>query len=366
MAFSQENDVILIKLEGTGDPTVYVPTASGVVRGIASFKYEDFIVDGGHVEIKPERIDEIIKPELEKKVDRIDTSGLHAYTHNGEDDGEIPISSIGGSGTLVQTQPSGQVVVPLVPSSNNSATSKQYVDTKIDKTEKGAPDGVAPLGEDGIIPIKFLSIPGDLKYRGTWNPAAIPNPINWNNPEDEGSYYKAEASGEFPVGSGILWNVGDWIISKGTIWERIPTDTPTAVLPEGDKVLMRTPDGRAKGANAIEPDDLVNKSQLDGFRNRVQTAADNVDYAITVAIQSAGVADTALNNSVDAQTQSGQAIDTADAADESAKLTAARTKAINDKMQNAADNADFSVSMVMTLLAELEDIKQRLTALENN
>lgn len=242
---------------------------------------------------------------------------------------------------------------------------KYLQDTKIDKTEKGAPNGVAPLGEDGIIPIEYLSIPGDLKYRGTWNPAAVPNPINWNSPEEHGSYYKATAGGEFPVGSGTIWSVGDWIISNGTEWERIATDTPTSVLPEGDKVLMRTSDGRAKGANAIEPYDLVNKAQLDGFRNRVQTAADNVDYAITVAIQSAGVADTALNNSVDAQTQSGQAIDTADAADESAKLTAERTKAINDKMQNAADNADFSVSMVMTLLAELEDIKQRLTALEN-
>lgn len=50
MAFSQENDVILIKLEGAGNPTVYVPPASDTVKGIASFSDEDFEVIDGHVE----------------------------------------------------------------------------------------------------------------------------------------------------------------------------------------------------------------------------------------------------------------------------------------------------------------------------
>lgn len=231
--------------------------------------------------------------------------------------------------------------------------------TKLDKTEKGAPSGIAPLGEDGVIPIKYLSIPGDLKYRGTWNPGEVPNPINWNEPEERGSYYKATASGEFPAGSGIIWNVGDWIISEGNVWERIASDTPASVSPEGDKVVMRTPDGRAKGANAIEPDDLVNKQQLDGFRNRVQAAEDNVGYAINIAIQSANLAE-------GAQEQSAQAVGTADAADENARLAVEKAKATNDKMKNAAENADFSVAMVMALLAEIEEIKQRLTALENN
>ena len=59
MAFSQDNDVILIKLEGTGNPTVYVPPAAKgddtAVKGIASFSDEDFEVINGHVSASPIR-----------------------------------------------------------------------------------------------------------------------------------------------------------------------------------------------------------------------------------------------------------------------------------------------------------------------
>ena len=51
MAFSQDNDVILIKLEGIGNPTVYAPIASETVKGIASFEDGEFVVDGGHVQL---------------------------------------------------------------------------------------------------------------------------------------------------------------------------------------------------------------------------------------------------------------------------------------------------------------------------
>lgn len=253
MAFSQENDVILIKLEGTGDPTVYVPTASGVVRGIASFKYEDFVINGGHVEIKPERIDEIIKPELEKKVDRIDTSGLHAYTHNGEDDGEIPISSIGGSGTLVQTQPSGQIIVPLVPDSNTSATSKHYVDTEVDA--------------------KIAAIPKSLQYIGTWDAHTNTPALIENTPEKTGNYYIVDTNG---VQFGIDWHIGDWIISNGHQWNKIDnSDTPFSTEPESDRLVMRTTDGRAKVKDGVEPDDAVTKKQLDDIEAQdILTLAD--------------------------------------------------------------------------------------------
>jgi hypothetical protein len=125
MAFSQENDVILIKLEGAGNPTVYVPPASDAVRGLASFDERDFIVEGGHVTIDPERVGEIIDSEFNKKVDKKTTAGLHAYTHNGSEDGEVPISIAPVEDTLVQRDNNGVIKSEEGVSNNDVVIIKQ-------------------------------------------------------------------------------------------------------------------------------------------------------------------------------------------------------------------------------------------------
>ena len=79
MAFSQDNDVILIKLEGVGNPTVYVPVASKTVKGIASFDSEHFDVNEGKVGFKTDILigwTERIETLESNKVDKVAGKGL--------------------------------------------------------------------------------------------------------------------------------------------------------------------------------------------------------------------------------------------------------------------------------------------------
>ena len=251
MAFSQENDVILIKLEGTGDPTVYVPPASYVVRGIASFEENDFIVNGGHVTIDTERIDEIIGPELNKKVDKKTTAGLHAYTHNGGNAPyEVPISIAPVEDTLVQRDNDGgaQIETPV----------------------EGSPLDIA---NRGYVQNKIAEIPKSLQYIGPWDASLNTPELDEGAPEKTGNYYIVNVDG---LQFGIDWHIGDWIISNGVIWTKLDnTDTPFSTEPEGGRLVMRTPDGRAKVKDAIEPDDAVTKKQLEDIEAQdIVTLAD--------------------------------------------------------------------------------------------
>lgn len=67
---------------------------------------------------------------LGDKVDKRETSGLYAYTHDGSVQGEIGVSKLSVADYIVQRD-GQQIAVPLTPSANDNATSKKYVDDSI-------------------------------------------------------------------------------------------------------------------------------------------------------------------------------------------------------------------------------------------
>jgi len=116
---------------------------------------------------------------------------------------------------------------------------RYYTQSIIDSTllnyqslsEKGQPDGYTPLDSNGKIPLIHISdsILGQVKYISTWN-ATTNTPTLSLTPDSttKGDYYVVSTPGTF---AGIDFEIGDWIISNGTSWEKVDnSDAVTTVF----------------------------------------------------------------------------------------------------------------------------------------
>ena len=102
---------------------------------------------------------------------------------------------------------------------------------KIPAIEKANANGVATLDAGGKVPLTQIpdSVLGQLSYMGTWN-ASTNNPALANPPASttQGDYYVVSVAG---TQFSISFEVGDWIISNGTAWEKVDnTDAVASVF----------------------------------------------------------------------------------------------------------------------------------------
>lgn len=138
------------------------------------------------------------------------------------------------------------------------------LDLKVDKTSVGVPNGVASLDAGGKVPLSQIpdSIIGQVQYMGTWNALTNTPTLNFLVPEEKGHYYVVSVAGVF---GGIDFQVGDWIISNGTYWEKVDnTDAVTSVF------------GRIGAILALEAD-------YQSFYPRLSQAYDNPTWINTLA-----------------------------------------------------------------------------------
>jgi hypothetical protein len=103
-------------------------------------------------------------------------------------------------------------------------------------SQKGQANGYAALDANSKVPLVNLpdSILGQVEYIATWNAntntPTLPNPTTV-----KGNYYVVSAGGTitgptFQDGS-ITFEVGDWVISNGTVWQKVDnTDAVTSVF----------------------------------------------------------------------------------------------------------------------------------------
>lgn len=272
MAFSQENDVILIKLEGTGDPTVYVPPASHVVRGIASFKDTDFIVDEGRVEINPERINEFIDPELDKKVDKIHATASHprAYVVNengSQSESGVEITTDLVIGTIPMRDGNGVFGVGEPTDGAHPAT-KSYVDGKDNTKQDKRPNGTKDLIENGKVSTVYLpdAILGALQFQSTWSPA-YNLPELTATPEPKGYFWICTDDGSR---FGLDFHTGDWLLSLETEWAKV--DNTDAVSSVNDKT----------GAVVLQVNDIVGlRAELDKINYDDRLLTENGETILT-------------------------------------------------------------------------------------
>lgn len=99
---------------------------------------------------------------------------------------------------------------------------KAYADTKIPLSQKGAASGVATLDGGGKVPAAQL--PSSLmEYVGTWN-ASTNTPTLADGTGTQGNVYRVTVAGSQNLGSGaISFDVGDYAIHNGTVWEKFDT-----------------------------------------------------------------------------------------------------------------------------------------------
>jgi hypothetical protein len=114
---------------------------------------------------------------------------------------------------------------------NNTADSAKPVsdaqqaalDLKLNISTRGAAGGVCPLGNDLKVPASYLpdSITGALTYKGTWNASTNSPSIPAAATGNKGNYYIVTTAGTTTISGISNWEVGDWILSNGTSWERV-------------------------------------------------------------------------------------------------------------------------------------------------
>ena len=83
---------------------------------------------------------------------------------------------------------------------------------------------VPSLGGDGTVPLSQLpgSFTTGLIWKGAWNVALNIPAIPAASPGNNSWYYKVSIPGNSNItGTTVSWQIGDWLISNGTSWERI-------------------------------------------------------------------------------------------------------------------------------------------------
>lgn len=122
-----------------------------------------------------------------------------------------------------------------------STAQQTALDGKIDDSEKGAANGVVPLDANAKIDTAYISdaVLGQVQYEGTWN-ASTNTPTLPSTPTEKGTYYVVDTAGTFET---IEFDVGDWIISNGTEWQKVDnTDAVTSVAGRTGNVTLTKSD----------------------------------------------------------------------------------------------------------------------------
>jgi hypothetical protein len=136
----------------------------------------------------------------------------------------VPNTDVTGLGTM-STQNANAVAI--TGGSLTGTTVAGYIPT----TEKAAALGVATLDAGGTVPLSQIpaSIQGGVSYQGTWN-AATNTPTLSNGVGTKGYYYVVSVAGSTNLDGITAWNVGDWAIFNGTVWQKVDnTDAVTSV-----------------------------------------------------------------------------------------------------------------------------------------
>ena len=95
----------------------------------------------------------------------------------------------------------------------------------------GSANGVATLDSGGQVPLTQLptAIQGALNYQGVWN-ASTNTPTLSSGVGTKGYFYVVDVAGSTNLDGITSWNIGDWAVFNGTVWQKIDnTDAVASV-----------------------------------------------------------------------------------------------------------------------------------------
>jgi hypothetical protein len=158
----------------------------------------------------------------------------------------IPNTDVTGLGTM-STQNANSVAI--TGGTMSGVTVSGYIPT----SEKAQPLGVATLDAGGKVPQSQIPLMGDLNYQGTWN-ASTNTPTLVSSVGTKGYYYVVDVSGSTNLNGITDWQIGDWAIFNGTIWQKVDnTDAVTSVNGQVGTVVLTTTN-IAEGTNLYYTD----------------------------------------------------------------------------------------------------------------
>lgn len=190
------------------------------------------------------------------------TSGRVAVT-NGDGQGAAPTIDLVASGvgagtyTKVGVDIYGRVISAGSLASGDVTSALGY--TPENPANKGAPNGYAPLGSDGLVPAIYLPAGGGggggtgLNYKGAWN-AATNSPALASGVGTKGDYYKVSVAGATTIDGQTGWTVGDLIVYNGTTWDQFQGGAADVISVAGRTgvVTLSTTDISGLGTMALQ------------------------------------------------------------------------------------------------------------------
>jgi hypothetical protein len=138
-----------------------------------------------------------------------------------------------GLGTMAEQNANA---VAITGGTMSGVTVTGYIPT----TEKAQPLGVATLDASGKVPTSQIPMQGDLNYQGTWN-ANTNTPTLVSSTGTKGYYYVVDVAGTTNLNGITDWQIGDWAIFNGTIWQKVDnTDQVSSVNGQTGAVVLTT------------------------------------------------------------------------------------------------------------------------------
>jgi len=180
--------------------------------------------------------------------------------------------------------------------SNVTSDIQTQLNAKIPLTEKGTANGVATLDGAGKVPITQLPS-SVMTYEGVWN-ASTNSPVLTDGTGDAGMLYRVGTAGTQNLGSGpIIFDVGDYVIYNGTIWEKSDTTDAVASVNGLTGVVVLTTTDINEGTNLYYTDeraqDAIGNSLVDS--SKIDFTYNDAGNTITATIVAASLTDSDIS-----------------------------------------------------------------------
>ena len=151
------------------------------------------------------------------------------------------VSFSSGSKDIFLDLPSELISTVAITGSYNDLSNKPTLGTAA-ALDAGVANGVATLDSTGKVPTSQIPQMGDLNYQGTWN-ASTNTPTLTSSSGTKGYYYVVNVAGTTNLDGITDWQVGDWAVFNGTVWQKIDnTDAVTSVNGYTGAVVLTQPD----------------------------------------------------------------------------------------------------------------------------
>ena len=228
-------------------------------------------------------------------------------------------------------------------------------------SQRGANNGVASLDGGGKVPASQLPS-AVMTYEGVWN-ATTNSPSLADGAGDAGMVYRVGTAGSQNLGSGsISFDVGDYVIYNGTVWEKSDTTDAVASVNGQIGVVVLSTTNIAEGTNLYFTDAkartaVITQVITNGVADRspsedavfdalalkaasvhTHVAADVTDF--TAAAKAATVADAIADGVTDV------------APSQNAVFDALALKAASSHTHVAADVTDFTAAARVAAVAD--------------